>query len=244
MTDVFNIDLRNLKWLEAQFKNGPKIYGRAAAVMFNEMAFRMKNYEIINHMQRRTPMIVRNKAFAQRQLRVKKARPRSNLSRIMSEVGSVAVKKRFTGWAEQEGVKKSTKTRTMALKARGGQRTRKARPSARLRPGKHPRPGDLGFKSSRVKSKEHLAKAWLVWTRRERYKKPFVLLGHDRISDGLLQWRGKKLIRLQYFAVRKRAAPERVQWLRGSQKVYMRSLGTNGMLRLWRDAIKRVSNWK
>lgn len=234
----------DIKKLVRIFRDGPKIYGRAAAVMMNEMAFDMKNREIVDYMMRK--MTVRSRSFVKARLRVKKAKPRSNINLIMSEVGSVADKPRFSGWREQELGKTTPKHRTMGLAARSGNRKKKARPSARMRAGRHLGPDDIGLgdrttKSKRAWKKSDLAKATLVWTRREKYRKPFRLFGHPKIKAGLFQWKGKKLTRLQYFDRKKEAQPKRVKWLRGSRDKYLRRVD---FLMMWKKAIRKVSKWK
>lgn len=248
MADWLEFDPK--KRLEKFVKTAPKVYGRAMAVMMTEMAFEMKNKQIVFHMQRRTPMNIRDEKFAKGRLKVQKAKPRSNVNLIYSKVGSVADKPRFTGWLEQQSGKKADKSRTFSLRARKGNRKRKALPTARLKPGRsYPTPSDFGlnrtaYRSRRALTKAGLAKAALVWTRRERYRRPFVLLGHDRIEDGLFRWQGKRLVRLQYFDVANRAQPKKVRWMEGATRIYMRGLGDAGRLRLFNKAVKRVSNWR
>lgn len=233
---AFIANFMGLRNLEKAFREGPKIYGRAASVFLNEMAFQMKRREIVDFMSRK--MTVRNRKFVEGRIRVQKARPRSNINQIMSIVGSVADKPRFTGWAEQELGRRTKKTRTMALGARRGSRKRKVLPSARMRPGKHPGPTELGIKGT---SAANRASGLLAWVHRTKHRQPFRLFGHSTIEAGLFRLKGKKLVRLQHFERNTEAQPKRVRWLRGARDRY---LGKLNMYDLWARSIKRVSKWK
>ncbi len=227
MSQLFEIEAKNLIRLHRFYRKAPKMFARASANVLTSFAFgnRRESLEIIKN-----KMTVRNERFVKGSVRVDKARGNVPLSEQQARIGSIK-RDRFTGWVEQETGQKTTRTRTSTLLARGGNISRQVRPAFRLKPGnKFLSPNDFEGQSP-----QHRVIVMLQTLSRQNYKKAFVIKGHKAFRSGLYKLRRKKVMLLWRFKDRKQ--PKRVRWLTLGRFKYFKSTNID---QVWANALKRV----
>lgn len=230
---IFDVEQKNLIDLIKFYQAAPRKFGVASGMLLNNLAFgtRKEAIEMINR-----HMTVRSKAFVQRNIIVNKATFAAAMMSQKSEVGSIE-RPRFSGWIEQETGKATDRTRAFLLEARRGQKKKRAMPSARLKPSFKPlKPEDMGEASAYIKNDHHRAQVLLMWTWRNKWRKPFIIHGHKKIKTGLYKWKGSKLRKLQTFKPRRRQ-PKKFQWMLLSRNRY---LFKTDIGKLWAQALDRV----
>lgn len=230
---MFDMDKKKIIELIKFYQRAPKKFGVASGMLLNNFAFgtREKAIGTIH-----AGMTVRSEAFVKRSIVVNKANFRAPMMSQRSEVGSIA-RPRFSGWIEQETGKATDRTRAFLLEARKGQKKKKAMPSTRLKPSKIIlKPEDMGGSSANITGFHHRAQVLLMWTWRNKWRKPFMIRGHKRLKAGLYKWKGKKLRKLQTFKPR-RKQPRKFPWLTISRNKFLR--GVN-VAREWERVLKRV----
>jgi hypothetical protein len=211
----------------------PRKFKVASGMVLNNMAFgtREESFGMI-----RRHMTVRSEPFLKRSIIVNKANFNAPLRSQKSEVGSIE-RPRFTGWIEQETGKRTKRKRAFLMTARRGSKKKKAMPSARLKPSFRPmRPEDMGQQSGNIRGFHHRAQVLLMWTYRNKWRKPFIVRGHKKIKPGLYKWKGSKLQKLQIFRPRK-AQPRKFMWLTMARNRY---LFKTDMGKEWSKVIDRL----
>ena len=232
-SQMFNVDQSKLVDLRKFYKAAPRKFGVASGMLLNNLAFGTRK-EAIETIHRH--MTVRSKAFVARSIVVNKAVFAASLMQQKSEVGSIR-RPRFSGWIEQETGKATNSTRAFLLAGRGGQKKRKAAPSARLRPAFKPlKPESMGGASANIVGFHHRAQVLLMWTYRNKWRKPFIIRGHKKIKPGLYRWKGSKLKKLQTFTP-KNKQPKKFQWMKLSRGRYLFKTDMN---RQWDIVLTRL----
>lgn len=229
MSELFDVEMKDLKNLIKFYKKAPKRFNKVSAAVLNDFVFgtRKKNINIL-----KSNLTIRNEKFLNSRIRVQKARKTQDVRSQEAIVGSIKTQ-RFSGWVEQETGKARKQTRTATLLARGGSKNKPMKPSARLKRSNQFRdpdefPGSSGHNRS-VAMIRMLAKA--------KWRKPFVIKGHSRIKSGLFKFRRKKLERLQLFKpFPSKLQPERLKWLRGGAKAFFKS---NQVRDIWGKNLNR-----
>jgi hypothetical protein len=225
MSQLFEIRITDLVRLRTFYKKAPKQFGRAAADVLNDFAFgvRSKSNRVINK-----KMVVRNSKFVSSSLRVTKARG-ADINSMKSETGSVR-RKRFTGWAEQELGKRSTRTKTATTIGRGGNIKGILKPRFRMKPAaRFPRPTDFPGKDSNRRVNTMLR------VMKRKSSRPFVIVGSKRFHSGLYKFHNRKVMALQLFKNRKQ--PKRVRWHTIAKSEYFRSISIRAV---WAKNIRRT----
>lgn len=230
MSEIFKIDNSDLVDLMKWYRTAPKQFLRGSASMLNDLAFGLKP---VAYKQLDKDMVIRNPRFVSGSIRIKRADPRDSLDRQESIVGSI-FRGKFSGWEEQEFGTRANKSRTHSLLSRGGTETGQVRRGTRLRQGANfPTPRDYPGKNS-----NHRAIVMMIILNRERYRKPFVIIGHRSISDGLYQWASKgKLAQLQEFKS-EGIRPKRTRWMSKARKAFLSSVNIKA---LWTKNIKFIT---
>ena len=226
MSQMFDLDKKELVELVMIMRKQPKVWNRAATNLLNSFAFgnRQESIKVI-----RTRMTVRNERFLSSSLRVEKAKTNQKLASKIAEVGSIR-RDRFSGWAEQELGTATKQTRSQSLLARGGSTNKVIRPGVRMKPAKnYERPENFNGQDL-----HHRNIVMMQTLRRRKYRKPFVIHGHKRIRSGLYKFHSRKLMILQDFKAPK--GPKRVKWLSGGEQKYF---AKNKPSAVWREALKR-----
>jgi hypothetical protein len=228
---IFDISSPDLKKLKKFFKQAPRQFQFAAAGVLNDQAFGTRR-EAVQKIGRN--MIVRNPKFVNSMVRFKKANGRQDISLQQSETGSMK-RKGFSGWIEQETGKRTQRTRTQTLLARGGSRQNIVKRGFRMRPGlKFTDPDDF---SDLVGNPEHRTIAMLVMLRRNKFKKPFILPSNRRGKKGLYKFQRGKVKRLQDLEP-SNPQPKRKPWLIPGRNQYFQKTDQNIV---WRKQLKRQS---
>ena len=230
--DLFKVSAPDLINLRKFYKRAPKQFTFAVANMLNSFAFgtREQAFKVL-----KGSMTIRNARFVSKMLRAETIKGSTPIASQQSIAGSLDGQ-RFTGWAEQELGKAPKKTRTASLFARSGQHSKQMKRKARLVPGtEYLTPDDFKGKNA-----HHRAVVLLIVTNRNRLKDPFVIKGHDTLSDGLYQWSGKgKLKWLQNFEETKK--PKSLPWLTRARKRYF---SKTNITRLWEKTLTRTLKLK
>ena len=230
---IFDISSPDLKKLKKFFKQAPRQFQFAAAGVLNDQAFGTRR-EAIQKIGRN--MIVRNPKFVNSMVRFNKARGAQDISLQQSETGSMR-RKGFSGWVEQETGKRTQRTRTQTLLARGGSRQNIVKRGFRMRPGlKFTDPDDF---SDVVGNPEHRTIAMLAILRRDKFKKPFILPSNRRGKKGLYKFQRGKVKRLQNLEPSK-PQPKRKPWLIPGRNQYFQK--TN-LIAVWKEQLRRQSKF-
>lgn len=227
---MFAVDDRELGKLMKFYATAPRKFAKATGMMLNNFAFGTQ-YRINQLMPKR--MTIRNKSFLKRQIRVDKARPVYPIQNQESSVFSVSAP-RFSGWLEQETGKKTDRKRTIALGARGRNKKKQAKKRARfMTSNQFLNPDDMaGVRGDKKKAQVLLARVF-----REKYKKPFLLWGHDKLGPGLYVRKSKKKTRVLQRMDTKKVQPKRFRWMETSRNYYFAKLN---LYREWAYIIDRV----
>ena len=229
MDQLMNIKMDNLLRLYKTFQKAPKKAAKASGLVLNTMAYQSRGF-VQGYLQRN--MIIRNQGLLKSSVIYNKNKVWNKIEGQYSEVGS-RERERFSGWTEQITGQTAKRERTFSKYARTGSR-RSGRVAKRFRTNQNfitPHDMEGSFSGDHQR-----AVALIMWTRRNKYRNPFLLYGHRTIEPGIFYWKGRKLRRLQHF---KRFKAERLNWMKGSIAGYL--AGVN-MDRVWADAIDRI--WK
>ena len=228
---IFDISSPDLKKLKKFYKQAPRQFQFAAAGVLNDQAFgtRLEAMQMIGR-----NMIVRNPKFVNSNVLFKKARGMQNIALQQSETGSIR-RKNFSGWVEQETGKRTLRTRTQTLLARGGSKQNIVRRGFRMRPGlKYTSPDDF---SDLVGNPEHRTIAMLVILRRNKFKKPFIFPSTRRGKKGLYKFQRGKIKRLQDLEP-SNPQPKRKPWLIPGRNQYFQKTNQNVV---WKEQLRRQS---
>jgi hypothetical protein len=216
--------------------------------MLNNFAFGTKDAAsvVLNGL-----MTVRNPRFVNSRLRVNKARISAPIESQRSEMGSIT-SPRFTGWREQQTGAATPRHRVFTLLARAGQKTKQAKPSARLKNlARFPQPDEFpgaSLEAKNIRMLRHLQSGG--------FTKPFIIHGHPKISAGVYKFLGRakkrrvksggrsrvikaKEIRIMQAFHPRVVQPRRIDWLGLSRRTYFQHTSVS---REWRRAVKRF--WK
>lgn len=222
---MFQLDKSELRKLAKFFKRAPQMANRAAAAYLNTVALgtRKEALKIIN--QR---LVIRSPTFIKKNIWAQLARKGKPLDKLQSEIGS-RLSERFSGLVEQElGIKAELK-RQPTLFARGGNPGRKIKPSVRMRAQNQFRsPDDFEGKNA-----AHRVVVMLAVSRREKYRRPFIIKKHPKFVKGLYRLRrgSLKLVqRLEPINI----SVKRVRWLTGGEKQFFKR---NKPREIWREVI-------
>jgi hypothetical protein len=225
MAKLFDIELTDIRRLRKWNKKAPKQFTRGAAGVLNDFAFGVKNKsnKVLNK-----KMVIRNSRFVSSSLRVQKTRG-NDFNSLSSETGSIK-RPRFSGWAEQELGKRSTRTKTATPFGRSGSKKGILKPSFRMKPGaRFPKPSDFKGESPNKKVNTMLR------TMRRKSSRPFIIKGSDRFKSGLYKFQNRKVIAIQRFKNRKQ--PKRVKWHTQAKAEYFRSVKPRDV---WARNIRRI----
>ena len=225
---MFDLEKRDLRRLNKQYKRLPNQFQRAAAGHLNVQAFgtRKAALEVINRRMR-----VRNPRFVKGSVRVVMARGSQPIPNQKAQTGSIE-RQRFSGWVEQELNKPTRRTRVPDLFSRGGQLGRQVRPSLRMKSANQfLSPDDYPGNTA-----AHRTVVMLKILERQRHRKPFIIKGHRKFKRGLYQFKGRRLHRVQSFEPAN-PQPRRIRWLTGGRRRFFQSAD---MRAIWTRQLNRV----
>lgn len=227
---MFDVDSYELAQLASWLHKSPKKFAAASAMWLNRAAFHTMERargEIHDN------MTIRNGSFVGSRLRYQKVARSANFAEQVSYAGSIGDGRRFTGWAEQEGVGQTKRRWVITKAARGGSYSRSVVRRNRLRGGvQRPSPRDYsGVPRSRR------AIVMLSDLNRRRERNPFIVSGHPTLPSGLYRLRGKRLLALQLFG-RRPAATKPQHWLRDATSSYFRTISTRSV---WGGIVRRIT---
>lgn len=233
--DMFGFSSPDLKALEKWAKTRPVEFGRAAAGVVNHLAFDGREAAIDILMKGTT---TRNKNFVKASIRVGKARPRTDISKIESTVGSVDLSKagRSTGFEELERGTQSDSDRVPTLASRPGKSGAK-QVRRRVRFNKF----SSFHRHTKFPGKTKQAKV-ATMLRQIRSKaverKPFIIprgMGGGFVP-GVYELQGKSVVLVNPFDGR-RAKTKRLAWM---AKTIQRVASPADLKRLWKGEADRL----
>ena len=233
--DMFGFSSPDLKALEKWAKSRPIEFGRAAAGVVNSLAFDGRK-AAIDILTKGTT--TRNKGFVKSSIRVTKARPRTDLSKIISTVGSVDLSKagRSTGFEELERGTQSKNDRVPTLASRtSGAKSKQVRRRVRFNKlssfHRHTKfPGKT--KQAKVASMLRQIRS------RSVERKPFIIprgMGSGFVP-GVYELQGKSVVLVNPFNGR-RAKTKRLAWM---DRTIQRVASPADIKRLWKDEADRL----
>lgn len=153
------------------------------ARMLNRIAYDMRD-KIINEI--RQTNIVRSESLLRFSARYTKANPSHPINYMSSSVGTIT-SDRFSGLVEQETGRIDPRDRIASLRARRKKKQGKIADAFRLKPSvDFPSPEDYVGKDDK-----HRTIIMLQSLSRARYKKPFIVVGHDKLTSGLYTFVGQ-----------------------------------------------------
>lgn len=233
MSQIFNIEAKDLINLRKFFKRSPKQFARASSNVLNSFAFgtKQENIKIINK-----KMTVRNTRFVSGSIRVQTARPGQGISGQKSEVGSIK-RDRFTGWEEQELGTKTKKNKVASTLARGGSDKKQIRPMFRMK-------SSNAFKTSKgFKGRSRLQRdrVMIRSLRRDKFKRPFLIKKHRKLAPGIYKFQGPHLKSIQTFVKSSKLQPKRVHWMKDGTDAYFKK---NPVRKVWAESIRRTLKFK
>ena len=179
-------------------------------------------------------MIVRNKRFVSRQMRVDRAF-QGPMSSQRAEVGSL-ITDRFTGWREQETGESPDRSRSIGLAARRGNKQNKAYGGARLNPNTNfETESDVNI--TNAVNADHRTLIFLNIINKRRDSKPFVMTRkYKGIKKGLYKFtKPGRLKKLQ--AYDSPPETEKKQWMKPAKEDVMNKVNIR---KQWAKAINRV----
>jgi hypothetical protein len=218
--DFFS-DLSELRKATQWYQHkGTKALTVAAGMLLNNIAFGTRD-QLIREIDKQ--MLVRQPGFVRSSMTVIRNSNWTDIRAQRSSVGSIEKgknpKTRSSGWAEQQLAKKTRRKRVATLKARSGSKSKRIKPSARMRrpfvnPDRYPK--RRGF---RGRNMDHRIMVMLKTLQRMKYGAPFIITGHSKIPPGLYQFtKGvnqygqKNMSMLQAFDPRNKQ-PKRILWM-------------------------------
>lgn len=229
---IFDISSPDLKKLKKFYKQAPRQFQFAAAGVLNDQAHGTRR-EAIQMIGRN--MIVRNVRFVNSNVVFNKARGTQDIALQQSETGSMR-RKNFSGWVEQETGKRTLRTRTQTLLARGGSRQNIVRRGFRMSKGPFT---DVGDFNDLAGNQEHRTIAMLVILRRNKFKKPFILPSTGRGKKGLYKFQRGKVKRLQNLEP-SNPQPKRKPWLIPGRERYFQKTNQDVV---WKEQLRRQSKF-
>lgn len=215
-TDIFDFYDRDLVNLQGWFKKAPKQFARASANVASALAFDSRRKAIKNIEQNVT---VRGGSFVGKSLRLTTARPSTNLSSIVAEMGSIDLSGsgRSDGFESLETGKIDNRGSVPTLAARGNKESKKVAGPVRFNKKffKH-----TSFRGPGAKTKQRQVALMLRAARegvigRKPFEIPNGLTG--RLSDmvpGVYKLGNKKQIFLQNPFDGKRKRAKRIAWMK------------------------------
>ena len=233
--DMFGFSSPDLKAFEKWAKSRPIEFGRAAAGVVNSMAFDGRK-AAIDILTKGT--ITRNKGFVKASIRVDKARPRTDLSKIVATVGSIDLSRagRSTGFEELERGTQAKNDRVPTMAARtGGSVTKQVKRRVRFNKlSSFHRHTKFPGKNKRVK-----VAAMLRQVRSKAVeRKPFIIprgLGGGFVA-GVYEMQGKRVVLVNPFDG-KRAKTKRLSWM---ARTIQRVASPADLKRLWKAEADRL----
>jgi hypothetical protein len=203
MSVRFIFDDRGIKQFAKDLQTMERKHRVATAFYLNEQAFGHREALIKDVFPKK--MTIRNRTFLRRALQVQRTGTRTPTAAQEALSGSVSIPgaPSFTGWIEQQHGRQGKRKHVGLVAARGGSRKRAIlRRNRMLRGKRFQHPQDV---SGKFKNKHHRAVAFVAIMQRTKALRnaPFILAGHDSLSDGLYVLRGakKRPMRVQSFEV-------------------------------------------
>jgi hypothetical protein len=188
---MFSMETTDLKKFLKFIGRANKGLPRATGTFLNSLGFEMRD-QIINVLSER--MFVKQPGFIPKRVRVDKNKNFFSIRGQEVEVGSTALP-RFGGWLAQQTGGGENRERFFPLSSRRGSRTRPAVRIARLLPGRdRPSPNDYKGPSKHVRAMVMIRKL-----KKQKYRKPFIVQGHDNMKAGLYKLTRNKPRMLQRF---------------------------------------------
>jgi len=179
---MITVDQKDLENLLRAFLEAPNKTRYVASQVLNLAAFGVRK-GIPSTLDR--VMTTRAKSLHRKALWATKASKTDSFLAMHSTVGSLNIE-RFSGWMEQEKGKPDPRKRRAALLARAKTPAKAIMQAARLRKGKdiekpteHP-----GANPNQRAIAMMQALSW------RKYKKPFIVFGHNKLRDGLYKFEG------------------------------------------------------
>lgn len=227
MSEFLEINATDLIKLRRFYKKSPKKFNLSMVNLINSFAFETRKEALkVIHKE----MNITNQSFVVSRMRVKTA----TLSRMVSSSGSIR-SKRFSGWEEQEYGKKTKRTKTSSLVARGGKESGQLMTKYRMKPGREfMSPDDFEGKHD-----EHRLAAMLRHIEHEKYKKPFIIRTGKKFTKGMYVVHRKKIKLIQKF--KNRVQPKRIKWM---TKARNNMFSKNNTRDMWANSIKRTVKFK
>jgi hypothetical protein len=217
------VDLRDVNLLNKIWDESPRKFEYAVSRMLNDMAFGSRK-EIIDYGIPKT-MIVRNKGYVRKFVRVKKAVAGLSLNNIYSTVFSVE-QGNVTGWEEQEYGLEDKRPKVPLTKARGGNRAKKVLDKFRMKKGtKFPNPKNYPGKNLQLKNV-----IMLQILSRTNVRQPFIIKGHKDLKSGLYKfeeqrggnkWRGNQKLRMLQKFKHEKSTIDKKPWMELSVRKYI-----------------------
>ena len=228
---MFSVDIRGYRNFADDAKAAARRVNWATAYFLTELADKHRTAAIEEVMPR--AMVIRDKGFLRRRMGLETAKGRSPVASQVARFGSTA-HARFSGWREQ--IEGGSRERVGMTKARTG-RTIKGKMAKRFRLNA-PMPSDRAAIVANAKSPAHRSVAFLAMMARGKMGKPFLLLDHPTLSQGVWSLKGKRkprLEQLQEFGAN--SAIQRVNWMGDTIALVARRLNTWGLWeRCWKKA--------
>jgi hypothetical protein len=226
---LFQVKSGDLRKLKKFYKRAPKQFGKAAGGVLNDFAFGILKAQKKTIRKR---MVVRNSKFVDSSFRVKKARG-SDINSLQAETGSI-LRKRFSGWQEQELGKRSNRTKTVSKFGRGGSEKGILKPKFRMKSSaRFPRPSDFPGKTQNQRVFAMLRKM------KRKSSRPFVITSSKIFHSGLYKFHNRKIMRLQKFKNRKQ--PKRIKWHTEAKREYFNSVVIRD---IWAKNIRRTLKFR
>jgi len=221
------LDITDLRALERYFKRAPDLFKKAGVKYINKIARELKTAIEITLSRK---FEIRNDRFIFGSVRVQNMRKFNGRAII----GTIH-RPRFSGFEEsEEGGQKMDNAFT--LNARGGQFSNISQKPARLLRNRRFYDQNTFPVINRAKSIEKRANQMLAVAHDTHYSKPFIMKGHNKISNGLFMFQNGKLQRLRKFE--QRATIDHVPWMKDSIKLAQATINSS---RAWEKAIKEVN---
>lgn len=220
------LDISDLRALERYFKRAPNLFKKAGVKYTNKIARELKTAIEITLSRK---FEIRNDRFVFGSVRVQNMRKFNGRA-----IAGTIHRPRFSGFEEsEEGGHKLDNAFT--LNARGGQFSGISQKPARLLRGRQFYDQNTFPVHNRAKTVEKRANQILAVAHDTHYAKPFIMRGHNKISNGLFMFQSGKLQRLRKFENRPNI--DHVPWMKDAIKL---AQATHNPRKTWEQAIKAV----
>ena len=217
---MFSMEMTDYKKFLKFVGRANKGLPRATGTFLNSLGFEMRT-NIINVLSE--TMFVKQPGFIPKRIRVEKNKNFFSVRGQEVEIGSTDLP-RFGGWLSQQTGGGEDRERFFPLSARRGSKARPAVRTARLLPGQdRPTPNDYKGPSKHVR-----AMVMVRALKHKKYKKPFIMHGHENMKSGLYTLKRNRPRMLQRF--NKPAHTKRVRWLDIARE---RTIAEPTIRRLW-----------